>query len=140
MAKESGMAWTTCSVDGADGNADDIKNDVTSLTVAMPRAEADVTGLDRSAHERLLLLATLSVGLSGVFNDSADKSHDTFLTVSTTSVARTVTLTVSGKTLDNPSLPEMLPSDYALSRGADGSFTWTVPLVLGSGVAVSWDL
>jgi len=132
------MAWTTCDVDGADGNADSIKNDVTSLTVSMPRAEADVTGLDKSAHERLLLLATVSVGLNGVFNDSADKSHDTFLTVPTTSVARTVTLTVSGKTLDNPSVPEMLPTDYSLSRGADGSFNWTVPLLNGDGATVAW--
>ena len=132
------MAWTTCSVDGADGSVDALVGDVTSLTVAMPRGEADVTGLDKSGHERLLLLANLSVGLSGVYNDAADKSHDTFLTVPTTSVARTVTLTVSGQTLNTPSAPEMLPTDYALSRGADGSFTWTVPLVLASGIAVSW--
>ncbi len=138
MAKEAGMAWTTCSVDGADGTPDVIKNDVTSLTVSLARDLADVTGLDKSAHERLLLLATVSVGLSGVFNDATGQSHDTFQTVPTTSVARTVTLTISGQTFNTPAAPEMLPTDYALSRAADGSFTWTVPLALSNGVAVGW--
>ena len=44
MAKEAGMAWTTCSIDGSDAAADLIINDVTNLTLSIPRAEQDVTG------------------------------------------------------------------------------------------------
>jgi len=44
MAKESGIAWTTCSVDASDTSVEVLKNDVTSLTISTPRAEQDVTG------------------------------------------------------------------------------------------------
>ncbi len=132
------MAWTACTVDGADGAADTIVNDVLSLTLSIPRGMADVTGLDKSGHEQLLLLGSASLGLSGVFNDASGQSHDTFQTVPTTSVARTVTLTISAQNFATPTAPEMVPTDYALSRAADGSFTWSVPLVISDGVAVSW--
>ncbi len=138
MAKESGIAWTTCSVDASDTSVEVLKNDVTSLTISTPRAEQDVTGLDKSAHERLLLLADVSIGLTGVFNPAAANSHAAFGDCSTTSVLRTVTLTVSSQNLATPSAPEMFVMDYSLSRGADGSFTWTVPLLLGDGVAAAW--
>ena len=135
MAKESGLAWTTCSVDDSGGSAEAIVNDVTSLTLSTPRAEQDVTGLDKSAKERLLLLADVSIGLNGVFNDAASpSSHDTFKTVPSTSVARTVTLTVSGQTYAS----ECFPTDYSLNRAADGSFTWTVPLALADGTVNAW--
>ncbi len=38
MAKESGLGWTTCSVDDSSGTPQAIKNDVTSLSFATPRA------------------------------------------------------------------------------------------------------
>jgi hypothetical protein len=42
----------------------------------------DITGLDKSANERLLLLADFSISLAGVFNDASNMSHDVFKTVS----------------------------------------------------------
>jgi hypothetical protein len=54
--------------------------------------------------------------------------------VSSTSVARTVTLVVSGQTLPN----EMLFSDYALTRAADGSLTWSAPGALSNGTVPTW--
>ena len=79
--------------------------------------------MDKSAMERLLLLADFSVTLNGVFNDAADFSHAVFKTVPSTSVNRTVTLTVSGQTLAN----ECVFSAYDLTRAADGSLVWTAP-------------
>jgi hypothetical protein len=84
-----------------------------TLQFSTPRAVQDVTGIDKSAMERLLLLADFSITLNGVFNDTATTSaHAVFSTVPSTSVNRTVTLTVSGDTLAN----ETLFTDYALTR------------------------
>jgi hypothetical protein len=134
MAKESGLGWTTCSVDDASGTAKTIINDVTNLQFATPRATQDVTGIDKSAMERLLLLADFSVTLNGVYNDATGQSHDVFKTVSSTSVARTLTLTVSGQTLPN----EVLFTDYPLTRADDGSLVWAVPGVLADGTVPTW--
>ena len=134
MAKESGLGWTTCSVDAADTTVKTIKNDITNLGISTPRGVQDVTGIDKSANERLLLLADASVDLNGVFNPAADQSHDVFKTVPSTSVARTVTLVISSQTLAG----EYLFSDYALTRAADGSFTWVAPGALATGVVPTW--
>ena len=132
--KESGLGWTTLSVDGSDAAANDIKNDVTNFEFATPRAVQEITGVDMFAIERLLLLADFSITLNGVYNDDADKSHVTFKDVGSTSVTRTVSLGVSGQTL----VVECLLTDYALTRGDEGSLVWTVPGVLQSGLAPTW--
>ncbi|WP_246460595.1 hypothetical protein [Streptomyces himalayensis] len=134
MAKESGLGWTTCSVDDSAGAVQAIKNDITNLQFATPRGVQDVTGIDKSAYERLLLLADFSITLNGVFNDAAGASHAVFKTVSSTSVARTTTLTVSGQTLAN----EVLYTDYPLSRAESGELTFAVPGVLSDGTVPTW--
>jgi hypothetical protein len=134
MAKESGLAWSTCTVDDSGGSARAIINDVVSLDISTPRNPQDVTGIDKSAMERLLLLADFSITLNGVFNDASNLSHAVFATVPSTSVARTVTLVVSGQTLPN----ETFFTDYALSRPATGELTWTAPGVLTGGVVPTW--
>jgi len=134
LAKETGLGWTTLSVDNSAGSANAIKNDITNLTFATPRGVQDVTGLDKSAYERLLLMADGTVNLNGVFNDAANMSHDTFKTVPSTSVNRTTTITVSGNTL----AMEMLYTDYNLTRAASGELTWTAPGVLADGQTPTW--
>ncbi len=134
MAKESGMGITTLSVDNSSGSAKPIKNDITNFAYSTPRGVQDVTGVDKSAMERLLLLADASLDLNGVFNPTADFSHDIFKTVPSTSVARLVTLVVSSQTL----APTLLFSDYALNRAADGSLTWTAPGALANGTVPTW--
>lgn len=134
MAKESGLGWSTCSVDDAAGTPRAIKNDITNLQFATPRAVQDVTGIDKSAMERLLLLADFSVTLNGVFNDATNQAHDVFKTVPSTSVLRTVSLAVSGQTLNN----ECLFTDYPLSRSDSGELTFAVPGVLADGTVPTW--
>jgi len=134
LAKETGLGWTTLSVDNSAGVVKAIKNDVTSFDFATPRDVQEVTGVDKSAMERLLLLADFSITLNGVFNDATDFSHDVFKTVPSTSVARTTTLVVSGDTLTN----EVLYTDYALTRGEKGELTWKVPGVLADGTVPTW--
>lgn len=134
MAKESGLGWTTLSVDDSAGVAQAIKNDITDLQFATPRGVQDVTGIDKSAMERLLLLADFSITLNGVFNDAAGASHPVFKTVPSTSVARTVSIAVSGQTL----AAECLFTDYSLNRAADGSLTWSAPGALADGTVPTW--
>lgn len=134
MAKENGLGWTTLSVDNSSGTPNAIKNDVTNFEFATPRGVQEVTGVDKSAMERLLLLADFSITLNGVFNDASNLSHDTFKTVPSTSVNRTVSLAVSGQTLAN----EVLFTDYSMTRANDGSLTWSAPGVLADGTVPTW--
>lgn len=134
MAKESGLGWSTCSIDDSAGTARAIVNDFTNISFATPRGVQDITGIDKSAYERLLLLADATFEGTGVFNDAANMSHSVFKTVSSSSVNRTVTLTVSGQTLAN----EMIFTDYPLTRAASGELTFTVPGQLSDGVVPTW--
>jgi hypothetical protein len=133
MAKESGLGFSVI-VDDSGGSARTISNDITNLDFATPREEQDTTGMDKSAHERLLLLADFSVTLNGVFNDASNMSHAVFSTVSSSSVARTVTLAISGQTL----ACETNFSDYALGRSASGELTWSAPGALAGGAVPTW--
>jgi hypothetical protein len=132
LAKASGIGMTTLTIDDAAGTPTVIKNDVTNWDISTPRAVQDVTGVDKSAIERLLLLADVSVTLSLVFN--ATGAHLVFRTVPSTSVARTSTFTVNGVTL----APEILYTDYKLTRAANGALTASAPGSLADGVVPTW--
>lgn len=132
MAKSTGLAWTTLSVDSSVPTLTDIRNDVTNFEFSTPVAVQEVTGIDKSAIERLLLLRDFSITLNGVFN--AALSHTIFEDIGSTSVVRTVSITVAAKSLSN----ECLLTDYALTRGDDGSLTWSVPGVLADGTVPDW--
>lgn len=135
MAKESGIGWTTCSIDDSAGTLRAIINDVTSLQFATPRGVQDTTGLDKSAMERLLLLADFSATLTGVFNDAATTgAHTVLKTVPSTSVVRTFSLGVSGQTLSN----EVIASDFSYNRAQSGELIWTCPLALADGAVPTW--
>ena len=133
MAKESGLGMTVA-IDDSGGSARTISNDITNLDFATPREEQDITGLDKSARERLLLLADFTVSVSGVFDDASNMAHDVFKTVPSSSVARTTTLTISGQVLAG----ELYYTDYALSRGSDGSLTFSTPGSLAGGAVPTW--
>jgi hypothetical protein len=133
MAKESGLGMTVA-IDDSGGSARTISNDITNLDFATPREEQDITGLDKSARERLLLLADFTVSISGVFNDASNQSHAVFATVPSSSVARTTTLTISGQVLAG----ELFYTDYALSRSSSGELTFSAPGALAGGAVPTW--
>ena len=128
MAKETGLGFQV-QVDNPADSLTDISNDVTNLSFATPRGVQDVTGVDKSAMERLLLLADFSVTLNGVFNP--DLSQDVFDDLDG---ERDCDLTISGESLDN----DVLFTDDAMTRTADGSFTWSAPGVLADGTVPVW--
>ena len=134
MAKANGLGWTTLSVDDASGTPQAIKNDFTNLAFTTPRGVQDITGIDKSAYERLLLLADFSITLNGVFDGASNMAHAVFSTVPSTSVNRTVTMVVNSKTLPN----ETLFTDYALTRAASGELTFACPGVLADGTVPTW--
>lgn len=136
MAKTTGLGVTTLSVDDSGGTVRDIRNDITSFNFATPRGVQDVTGIDKSAMERLLLLADFSITLNGVVNNvnTGATSHAVLRTVPSTSVNRTVTLTLAGQTLAT----ECLFTDYSWSRSQSGELTWAAPGVLADGTVPTW--
>jgi hypothetical protein len=135
MAKQSGLGMTTLSVDDSGGGVVALVNDITNFEMATPRGVQETTGLDKSAMERILLLADASITLNGPFNPTAStSSHAVFKTVPSSSVARTVTVAHASQTLAG----EYLFTDYALTRAASGELTWTAPGVLSSGTVPTW--
>lgn len=133
MSKESGLGWTTLAVDNSSGTPNDIKNDVTSLDWSVTNAMQEVTGVDKSAIERLALLADFTTTLNGVYDDGSSLSWATLKDLPT-GVSRTVTLTVSGQTLTN----ECLGTSFDFSRSDAGELTWKSTLVLSNGVLPAW--
>lgn len=115
-----------------------ISNDVTDFTLNTPRAVQDITGVDKSAHERLLLLADVSVSLKGIVNSTANMSHDVFKTVPSTAVQRAVSIAPTA----NNSTPILnfnaLFSTYDLNRAADGKLDWSAKGDLSDGALPTW--
>lgn len=134
MAKQTGLAWTTLTVDDDGGTARDLRSATTNLEIATPREVQDVTGLDKTAMERLLLLADYSCTLNGVFDPAANGAHEVFRTIPNTDVVRTIANGFNGVALS----AECLLTDYKLSRDNSGALTWEVPGVLADGTAPVW--
>ena len=141
--KVTGLAWTTLSVGDSSNATQDIRNAITDLTLATPRAVQDVTGIDKSAIERLLLLADYSVDLKGVFDTLAvSGAHVVFSTVPSTSVNRVVSMTTNGKNLNMGSTGAgngaVLFTDYKVTRNPTGELLWEAPGVGSTGVVPTW--
>lgn len=126
------------SIDDSGGTLRDIRNDITNFNFSTPRGVQDTTGIDKSAMERLLLLADLSFTWNGVFNDATNMSHDVFKTATSTSVAREILLNVSGQILGTTPQVTVLLTDYALTRAQSGELTFSVPGVLANGEVPTW--
>lgn len=126
MAKTSAITTTVTIA----GNA--ITNDVTSLTLDTPYGVQDVTGLDKSAIERILLRADATGSINGIFNTAASMSHATFKTPGSKSVVIAFAAAAATATFT------AVFTNYAISLGQDGSLTWSVNFQLSSGTAVAW--
>lgn len=137
-AKESGLGVTTFTIEDSGGTARAVINDVTALTINTPSAIQDITGIDKSAMERLFLLADGSFNYTYVFNDAATTGIFTVLkayrTLNGTDVGRTHTFVHSAQTL----AMDCLLTDFPLVRGADGSFGGSATAQLSSGTVPAW--
>lgn len=137
MAKTNGLGALVSVADAA-GTPRVISNDVTDFSLNTPRGVQDVTGVDKSAHERLLLLADVSVSLKLVFNATANMGHDVFKTVSSSSVARATSIAPTANN-STPILPfNAIYSDYSVSRSASGELTTSTKGDLSDGALPTW--
>ena len=126
MAKTSGIT-TAVTVGGQV-----ISNDVRSITIDTPYGEQEITGLDKSAVERLLLRADVQGSMTGVFNTAASMSHAQLKTpgsktfvVAFAAAAATATFTAN-------------TTNYNVTMAEDGSLTWSVNFNLNNGTALAW--
>lgn len=138
MAKETGLGWTTLSIDDAGGTQRDVRNPITNFQFATPRGIQDTTGVDKLAMERLSLLVDFSITMNGVFDDGANLAHAVFSSIPSTSVPREFTLVVSNQQLGVTPLCLILLTDYNLTRAQTGEFTFSVPGVLSNGAVPTW--
>ena len=134
IPKVTGLGWTTLSVDDSTNAQQAIKNDITNLAFATPRGVQDVTGIDKSAYERLLTLADFTITMNGIFNPAVNQQHDVMKTIPSTSVPRLITMVTNGKTL----APTVILTDYTLTRATSGDLTWAAPGALSNGVVPTW--
>ena len=142
MAKSTGMAQTTLQVGDSSNAVQDIRTDVTNWNVSTPRNTQDVTGVDKSAIERLALLADFSISVNGVFDPGSNLAHVVFSTVPSTSVNRAVLITINGKNLNMGATGAgngaVLFTDYQVTRPQDGSLTYAAPGVGSTGTVPTW--
>lgn len=136
MAKETGIGMTSFTIDDSGGTGRDIVNDITNFNLSTPRGVQDVTGLDSTAVERLLLLADCSGTLNGVFNDAANAGHAVLSDVGDPSsdASRTFVAVHSGQTFT----AEVFFTDYGLNRSQSGELTWAAPYVNADGSVPAW--
>jgi hypothetical protein len=137
MAKSSGIT-TTVSVDDSAGSLKDVSTAALSFDISTPRGSADITGTDKSAMERLLLLSDGQVTLNGQYDPTATTGlHTVCRTMSSSSVTRTVTILINSTPTATLSM-EMIITDYTLNRSQDGNLTCTVTFLLQNGAVPTW--
>jgi len=111
--------------------SNNISNDVLSFSFDTPYGVQEISGLDKSAVERLLLRADCTGSFTFAFNVDASRSHATLKTPGAKTFvilfAQVATATFTA-----------LTTNYALAVGADGSITGTANWALSSGTAVAW--
>lgn len=136
MAKASGLGGVVQVMDSG-LTLRTITNDCTNFTTSTPRAVEDVTGIDKFAHEQLLLLADIAITLNGIFNTAANMSHAVFSTVPSTSVIREFSIQMSSST-PGVLTANCVATDYQITRDNTGDLTWQVPAQNADGNVPVW--
>lgn len=124
-------------INNSSSSPETISNDLTNFSFATPMAVQDVTGVDKSAHEKLLLLADGSATFAGVFDVDANKAHSIFNDIASTRVTRTVKIQPTSASVPYLSM-NMLLTDYQVTRPNTGELNWSVPATLADGTAPTW--
>lgn len=117
----------------------DLSGDIASLEgVAQPLTLLDVTGINKSAHERIPGLADGSMSFTTYFNPTTGQEHKVFSTLPTTDVQFMYAMAAGGMAIGNPGAALIAKqADYAPTRGADGSLTTKVS-AQANGFGLEW--
>lgn len=130
MAKQSGLG-DNLYVDGYD-----VSGDIGSIgRISTPRPLFEVTGIDKSAIERIPGLRDGGMEYSAFFNDATDQAHAVFAGLLTTDQLVTY---CRGTTLGNPAAALVAKQlNYDPSRGSDGSLTIAIAAE-ANGYGLDW--
>lgn len=130
MAKQSGLGHNFF-IDGYD-----LSGDVASIdTLSTPVELFDVTGISKSAMERIQGRVDTTGSFTTYFNDAALSEHVALSAPSTSN--RNLSWTF-GSTVGNVACGIVVKqTDYSVSRSADGSLTMSVPFT-GNGTPAEW--
>lgn len=135
MSKVTGLG-DRFQLDDSGGTLRDISSTVDSVQVQTSQGLIDVTGLDKSAMERIIGLGDGSFQISGPFDAASNKAHDVLTPLSGT---RTATYDIGGGTTGNPRLSlEVLLANYNVSRDNSGKLTWSATMNLADGAVPAW--
>lgn len=130
MVKYSGLSLTF-TIDNSAGSGQTITNDVGSFTVNTTKGEQDVTGLDKTAMERLFLLEDCEV----TFGGNGFPSSTTVGVFSDMDTARTL---VIGYPNSNTLTLEVIITGFTVTRNQDGGMTWQGTARLSDGTKPAW--
>lgn len=130
MAKQSGLG------DRLYVSGYNLSGDIGSIgTIRGGHAVQDVTGIDKSAYERLLLVRDGQVSFSAFMNDSAGQAHARLKTLPTSDVLATY---ARGTTLGNPCATLAAKQiNYDGTRADDGALTYAID-AQGQGFGLEW--
>ncbi len=111
--------------------SNNISNDVLSFSFDTPYGVQEITGLDKSAVERLLLRADCTGSFAFAFNVDATRSHATLKTPG----SKTFVILFGGAATATFTA---LTTNYGLAVAEDGSILGNANWALSSGTAVAW--
>jgi hypothetical protein len=118
-------------LDDSGGSGVAITNDVGTITLNTTRGEQDVTGLDKSAMERLQLLEDSDVTMGG----NGLPSSATRAVFQNLANARTLVIDYPDSAT---ATVEIMLFAYNIQRGQDGGISWTANGKLCNGTALAW--
>jgi hypothetical protein len=102
----------------------DMSGDIGSISLSGGPATLDVTGIDKSAHERIGGLRTGSMSWKAFFNAGLGLTHDKLAALPTADVH---CMYMRGTTLGNPAACQVSKQiNYDGTRGDSGEFTFSV--------------
>lgn len=130
MAKQSGLG------DNLYVAGYDLSGDIGALgTIRGGHAVQDVTGIDKSAIERIGLVRDGELGFTAFFNPATDRAH---LRLSTLATADQILTYCRGTALASPAACLVGKQiNYDGTRADDGAFTFTVQ-ALANGYGLEW--
>jgi hypothetical protein len=133
VSKRTGMG-ISCYIDGYT-----LGNDIGAIDeIGGGTDTLDVTGLDKSAYERIGGIRDGRMAFTAYFNPAANKAHARLKTLATTDSIVTLALTSAVGSVGAPSVSLVAKQiNYDGSRADDGSFTFKVE-AQSNGYGVGW--
>lgn len=115
----------------------DLSGDVGAVQrLSSPLAHLEVTGLDKSALERIKGLMDGVIGFNAFFNPATGQAHPTLRAITSTDVLASY---FHGQVVGNPAAFLLAKRvNYDGTRGADGSLAFTAEALAGAGSPLLW--